>query len=128
MNQFRETDRQRDGETEKETQRETEKERDRDKEKERQRDRDRDTERDRDRERERERERQTDRDRKRETDRQRMSTQRIATQICLLMISSWPLDKHCKQCSSNQSVENAGVAFVKGANERNKSFEKINNQ
>ena len=29
---------------------------------------------------------------------------------------------------SNQSVENAGVAFVKGANERNKFIEKINNQ
>ena len=28
----------------------------------------------------------------------------------------------------NQSVENAGVAFVKGANERNKFFEKMNNQ
>ena len=28
----------------------------------------------------------------------------------------------------NQSVENAGVAFVKGADERNKFFEKINNQ
>ena len=27
----------------------------------------------------------------------------------------------------NQSVENAGVAFVKGADERNKFFEKINN-
>ena len=29
---------------------------------------------------------------------------------------------------NNQSVENAGVAFVKGANERNKFFKKINNQ
>ena len=29
--------------------------------------------------------------------------------------------------SKNQSVENAGVAFVKGADERNKFFEKINN-
>ena len=28
----------------------------------------------------------------------------------------------------NQSVENAGVAFVKGANERNELFEKINKQ
>ena len=28
----------------------------------------------------------------------------------------------------NQSAEKAGVAFVKGANERNKFFEKINNQ
>ena len=28
----------------------------------------------------------------------------------------------------NQSVENAGVAFVKRADERNKYFEKINNQ
>ena len=28
----------------------------------------------------------------------------------------------------NQSVENAGVAFVRGADERNKFFEKINNQ
>ena len=28
----------------------------------------------------------------------------------------------------NQRVENAGVAFVKGASERNKFFEKINNQ
>ena len=28
----------------------------------------------------------------------------------------------------NQSVENTGVAFVKGANERNEFFEKINNQ
>ena len=27
----------------------------------------------------------------------------------------------------NQSVESAGVAFVKGADERNKFFEKINN-
>ena len=26
----------------------------------------------------------------------------------------------------NQGVENAGVAFVKGANERNEFFEKIN--
>ena len=25
------------------------------------------------------------------------------------------------ECMSNQSVENAGVAFVRGANERNKS-------
>ena len=30
--------------------------------------------------------------------------------------------------TSNQSVENAGVVFVKGANERNKFFENINNQ
>ena len=29
---------------------------------------------------------------------------------------------------SNQSVENTGVAFVKGADERNKLFKKINNQ
>ena len=28
----------------------------------------------------------------------------------------------------NQSVENAGVAFVKGANERNKFFEKVDEQ
>ena len=28
---------------------------------------------------------------------------------------------------NNQSVENAGVAFVKGANERNKIFKKMNN-
>ena len=28
----------------------------------------------------------------------------------------------------NQSIENAGVAFVKGADERNKFFEKINSQ
>ena len=28
----------------------------------------------------------------------------------------------------NQSVENAGVAFVKRVDERNKFFEKINNQ
>ena len=28
----------------------------------------------------------------------------------------------------NQSLENAGVAFVKGADERDKFFEKINNQ
>ena len=28
----------------------------------------------------------------------------------------------------NQSVENAGVAFVKGANERNEFFEKKKNQ
>ena len=28
----------------------------------------------------------------------------------------------------NQSVENAGVAFVKGVDERNKFFKKINNQ
>ena len=28
----------------------------------------------------------------------------------------------------NQSVANAGVEFVKGANERNKFFEKINKQ
>ena len=28
----------------------------------------------------------------------------------------------------NQSVENAGVAFVKGTNERNEFFEKFNNQ
>ena len=28
----------------------------------------------------------------------------------------------------NQSVENTGVAFVKWTNERNKFFEKINNQ
>ena len=30
--------------------------------------------------------------------------------------------------TTNQRVENAGVAFVKGADERNKFFEKINNQ
>ena len=30
--------------------------------------------------------------------------------------------------STNQSVENAGVAFVKGVDERNKFFEEINNQ
>ena len=29
---------------------------------------------------------------------------------------------------TNQSVEKAGVAFVKGADERNKFFEKIYNQ
>ena len=29
-------------------------------------------------------------------------------------------------CNDNQSVENAGVAFVKGAYERNEFFEKIN--
>ena len=29
-------------------------------------------------------------------------------------------------CIRNQSVENAGVAFVKGAYERNESFERIN--
>ena len=28
----------------------------------------------------------------------------------------------------NQSVENAGVSFVKGADDRNKFFEKINNE
>ena len=28
----------------------------------------------------------------------------------------------------NQSAENSGVAFVKGANERNEFFEKINKQ
>ena len=28
----------------------------------------------------------------------------------------------------NQSVENAGVAFIKGADERNEFFEKINKQ
>ena len=28
----------------------------------------------------------------------------------------------------NQSVENAGLAFVKGADERNKFFEKLQNQ
>ena len=28
--------------------------------------------------------------------------------------------------TKNQSVENTGVAFVKGANERNEFFEKIN--
>ena len=34
-----------------------------------------------------------------------------------------------KEMSSlNQSVENPGVAFVKGADERNKFFEKINDQ
>ena len=33
------------------------------------------------------------------------------------------------QCwKESQSIENAGVAFVKGGNERNKFFEKINNQ
>ena len=31
--------------------------------------------------------------------------------------------KHCKE---NQSIENAGVALVKEAKERNESFEKIN--
>ena len=30
--------------------------------------------------------------------------------------------------TKNQRFENAGVAFVKGANERNGFFEKINNQ
>ena len=35
-------------------------------------------------------------------------------------------DKFCSEI--NQSIENAGVAFVKGALERNKFFEKINSQ
>ena len=30
----------------------------------------------------------------------------------------------CKKIRQNQSVQNAGVAFVKGADERNKFFEK----
>ena len=30
--------------------------------------------------------------------------------------------------NTNQSVENAGVAFVKGGDERNEFFEKINEQ
>ena len=35
--------------------------------------------------------------------------------------------KECNRCATfllNQSVENAGEAFVKGANERNEFFEK----
>ena len=32
------------------------------------------------------------------------------------------------QNNNNQSVENAGVAFVKGANERNEFFERVNKQ
>ena len=40
-------------------------------------------------------------------------------------MESIKLKKYNKE---NQSVENAGVAFVKGADERNKFFEKINNQ
>ena len=37
--------------------------------------------------------------------------------------------KLCKAAiDGNQSNENAGVAFVKGADERNKFFEKISNQ
>ena len=31
-----------------------------------------------------------------------------------------------RKIRTNQSVENAGVSFVKGANERNELFEKIN--
>ena len=35
---------------------------------------------------------------------------------------------HLTLSKKNQSVENAGVAFVKRANERNRFFEKINKQ
>ena len=33
-----------------------------------------------------------------------------------------------RKLTKNQSVETAGVAFVKGANKRNEFFEKINKQ
>ena len=36
-----------------------------------------------------------------------------------------PFFKECNQILKNQSVENAGVAFANGADERNKLFEKI---
>ena len=48
----------------------------------------------------------------------------------LLVIALWlGYNTHLydKKHLKNQSVENAGVAFVKGAYERNKFFEKINN-
>ena len=37
-------------------------------------------------------------------------------------------DYPMKHPLDNQSVENACVAFVKGANEKNKFFEKVNKQ
>ena len=39
----------------------------------------------------------------------------------------WSITEHCYQ-TQHQRVENAGVAFVKGANERNELFEKISKQ
>ena len=44
--------------------------------------------------------------------------------------TSWYIinDRNVLHRIFNQSVENSDVAFVKGADERNKFFEKINNQ
>ena len=38
------------------------------------------------------------------------------------------IDRRETKKKKNQSVDNAGVAFVKGANERNEFFEKLNKQ
>ena len=66
----------------------------------------------------------------------------IALQTVIASVKrSYPVNKHWNHWGNdvydvimipkfspfdNQSVENAGVAFVKGANERNEFFEKIN--
>ena len=42
--------------------------------------------------------------------------------VCITFMSNW------YQTKMNQSVENAGVAFVEGANGRNEFFEKITRQ
>ena len=49
--------------------------------------------------------------------------------VLVLVCESWlPVLNCCKVdinvCKNNQSIENAGVAFVKGTNERNDFFEK----
>ena len=41
---------------------------------------------------------------------------------------TWIMIRMICYLKNNQSVENAGVAFVKGADERNEFFEKINKQ
>ena len=38
-----------------------------------------------------------------------------------------PMKQHTRSLG-NQNVENAGLAFLKGANERNEFFDKINKQ
>ena len=46
----------------------------------------------------------------------------------IIILQESSLDRGLQNSFKNQSVGNAGVAFVKRADERNKFFEKINNQ
>ena len=49
---------------------------------------------------------------------------RVAISSSFILIKTHhPMPKY-----KNQSVENTGVAFIKGANEKNESFEKVNKQ